>query len=69
LLLDFQLGQVTFTNQPAVSGSIQSDGQGMGDGVLGSDFLFRNHCLIDYPELKLWLRPAQPAESTGRGSR
>jgi hypothetical protein len=64
VLLNLQLGQVTFTNQPAVSGTTPSDGELVSDGVLGADFLFRNHGLVDYPGLKLWLRPTQPSKST-----
>jgi predicted aspartyl protease len=60
LLLDLQLGQSTFTNQPAVSEKIQSDGQSISDGVLGADFLFRNHCLIDCPRKRLFVRGAAP---------
>jgi hypothetical protein len=60
VLLDLQLGQVTFTNQPAVSGTTPSDGELVSDGVLGADFLFRNHGLIDCPGKRLFVRGAAP---------
>jgi hypothetical protein len=33
-------------------------------GILGADQSFLNAALIDYPGLKLWLRPAQPSKPT-----
>ncbi len=55
-LMDLKLGRATFTNQPAAVRTLDISGHSVGDGLLGCDFLFRNYCLIDCLDCRLYAR-------------
>jgi predicted aspartyl protease len=57
------LGGAQFLNQPAKVMKLQMDYISLEfDGILGCDFLFRNYCLIDCWQRKLYVRSAQPSD-------
>lgn len=57
LLEKLKLGQAEFYNQPARVRSVSVPGvQSEYHGVLGADFLFRNFCLIDCLDRRLYVR-------------
>jgi hypothetical protein len=63
IMPSLRLGQALFTNQPAFSSRL-SVGTLAVSAVLGCDFLYRHHCLIDSAKLNLYVRsqPLQPAQ-------
>jgi predicted aspartyl protease len=62
VLMNFKLGAAGFTNQPANTRSLAAGGGDMGDCILGCDFLFRNFCVIDCREQRLYFRGAEPPD-------
>jgi predicted aspartyl protease len=60
-LMSVKLGSAVFTNQPAWIRSLDASGQYLGDCLLGCDFLFRNFCLIDCLNQKLYVRATKPS--------
>jgi hypothetical protein len=57
------IGQAQFLNQPAQVQKLKFDYiQSPYDGVLGSDFFFRNFCLIDCGRRNIFFRGNQPSE-------
>lgn len=60
-LMRVKLGSALFTNQPAWALSLDAGGQYVGDCILGCDFLFRNFCLIDCLNQKLYVRGIEPS--------
>jgi predicted aspartyl protease len=63
-LMGLKLGRALFTNQPARVRKLNFGGSAGPDGVLGCDFLFRNHCLIDCLDRRLYVRGAAPGGET-----
>lgn len=57
LMENLTLGRAVFLNQPAI---VELDALGY-DGVLGADFLYRNYCLIDCRNRRLYARGAEPS--------
>jgi hypothetical protein len=59
LLIDeLKLGPITFAHQTALKHELDVDSIPIGfSGLLGLDFLYRNCCLIDCGDQKLYLRP------------
>lgn len=76
ILQNLSLGGSRFVNQPAVSQVLQFDYVSIPfEGVIGSDFFFRNHCILDFLTRKLYVRGKVPnaedanaIESTFRNS-
>jgi predicted aspartyl protease len=59
------LGRAQFFNQPASVRDLRMDFVGAQfDGVLGCDFLFRNYCLIDCLNRRLYVRGSIPSDDT-----
>src|SRR5438309_7364790 len=59
------LGRAQFLNQPARVTKLRMDYIFVGsDGVLGCDFFFRNYCLIDCFDRRLYVRGAKPSDDT-----
>ena len=57
------LGRAQFLNQPARVTQLRMDYIFVGsDGVLGCDFFFRNSCLIDCFDRRLYVRGAKPSD-------
>ena len=57
------LGRAQFLNQPARVTQLRMDYIFVGsDGVLGCDFFFRNYCLIDCFDRRLYVRGAKPSD-------
>ena len=57
------LGRAQFLNQPAKVMKIRMDYIFVGfDGILGCDFFFRNYCLIDCFQRRLYVRGAKPSD-------
>src|SRR5438046_805665 len=55
------LGSAQFLNQPARVANLRMDFISVEfDGVLGPDFFFRNHCLIDFFGNRLYVRSSRP---------
>ena len=52
------LGRAEFVNQPA---RVRDLGFVPSDGLLGCDFLYRNYCLIDCMNRRLYVRSGKPA--------
>lgn len=58
-----ELGRAEFFNQPALAKDLRVRGVRFGaDAILGSDFLLRNHALVDCGTDTLYLRAAKPSE-------
>ncbi len=63
LMDELTLGHAQFLNQPAKVMKIRMDNTFVTfDGVLGCDFLFRNYCLIDCFQSRLYVRGAKPSD-------
>jgi predicted aspartyl protease len=60
-LMRVKLGSAVFTNQPAWTLALDAGGESVGDCILGCDFLFRNFCLIDCLNQKLYVRGIEPS--------
>ena len=59
------LGRAQFLNQPARVTQLRMDYIFVGsDGVLGCDFFFRNYCLIDCFDRRIYVRGAKPSDET-----
>jgi predicted aspartyl protease len=70
-LMTVKIGNAIFTNQPAHSKALNAGGHSSADCLLGCDFLFRNFCLIDCTNHKLYVRAVEPpkqAEEVLEGS-
>jgi hypothetical protein len=64
------LGRAQFLNQPARGQKFSMDFIRVGfDGILGVDFFFRNHCLIDCRGPSLFVRANKPSEESSRALR
>jgi hypothetical protein len=61
-----KLGSAVFTNQPAWTRTLDAGGQFVGDCLLGCDFFFRNFCLIDCLDQKLYVRGTEPSAKAVR---
>jgi len=55
VLLQLKLGAARFENQPAEPTSLKAQGQGI-SGVLGCDFMIRNHAILDCAAKRLYVR-------------
>ena len=53
MVASLQLGPAVFTNQPARVEPLSANGV---KGILGCDFLLRNHCVIDCLDRRLYVR-------------
>src|SRR5581483_12153992 len=62
LMSDLRLGPARLLNQPALVEKLDMDFVRVPhQGILGLDFLFRNFCLIDCHERKIYLRASRPS--------
>jgi hypothetical protein len=64
------LGKAQFLNQPAILSELKADFvRVLYDGILGCDFLIRNHCLVDCAGNRLYVRggPASADVSSALG--
>lgn len=59
-LMSVKLGSAVFTNQPAWAVNLDAKGHYLGACILGCDFLFRNFCLIDCLDQRLYVRGSEP---------
>lgn len=61
-ILNLQLGRVALTNVPVKTQDLRVNGQRTPyDVVLGCDFLWSNHAVLDCASARLYLRPTEPA--------
>ena len=63
VLMRLKMGDAVFTNQPAERRALDLGGGGLGDGILGCDFFYRNFCLIDCQEGRLYVRGTEAPPS------
>ena len=65
IMEELTLGRAQFFNQPARVTDLRMDFvSARFDGVLGCDFLFRNFCLIDCSNRRLYVRGSIPSDDT-----
>ena len=64
LMEELTLGRAKFLNQPAKVRELKPEFTGWRyDGVLGFDFYYRNHCLVDCGGRRLYVRGSKPSEA------
>jgi predicted aspartyl protease len=64
LMEELTLGRATFLNQPAYKIKLEpGSARSLRDGVLGLDFLYRNHCLVALDGRHLYVRASAPSET------
>jgi len=56
-----KLGEAEFLNQPAMLGRLASTDGNIEDGILGCDFFYRNFCLLDCLDGRLYVRSEKPS--------
>lgn len=61
---ELKLGGLLFQNQPALRRDIKMDYVSLSErGIIGSDFLFRNNCIVDCARGRLYVRPEEPPDN------
>jgi hypothetical protein len=58
---ELRLGEATFTNMPVIVRKVKSE-LWSPEGIIGCDFLVRNHCILDARSKKIYMRQAAPTE-------